>query len=114
MTRREDPHDRLKRDLAALKLTRLAETYQEVLDEAARKNTPFLEVLRLLIAEEVTHRSQRALQRRIQQARLPVRKTLADYDFTWPTKIPKQKVLRLFDCQFVEQRECAVLPFRDF
>jgi DNA replication protein DnaC len=109
MARREDPHERLKRDLATLKLGRLAETYREVLDEAARQNTPFLEVLSLLIAEEVTHRSQRALQRRIQQARLPQRKTLAEYDFSWPKKISKPKILRLFDCQFVQQHQCAVL-----
>jgi DNA replication protein DnaC len=97
------------RDLAELKLTQIAETYREVLDEAARKNTPMLEVLATLIAAEVTARRQRALQRRIQQARLPKLKTLAEYDFTFPKRIPKQKVLRLFDCEFVAQRQCGIL-----
>ncbi len=96
-------------DLAELKLTQIAETYREVLDEAARKNTSVLEVLASLIAAEVTARRQRALDRRIWQAKLPKLKILADYKFEFPKRVPKQKVLRLFDCEFVEQRHCAVL-----
>jgi DNA replication protein DnaC len=102
-------HDLLEQHLAELKLTRIAETYREVLDEAARQNTSPLEVLATLINAEVTARRERAVQRRIKQAKLPPRKTLEGYDFTFPKRIPKQKVLRLFDCQFVEQHQCAVL-----
>ncbi|HDL85798.1 MAG TPA: AAA family ATPase [Candidatus Acetothermia bacterium] len=108
MTKREDPHDKLMRDLATLKLTRIAEIYRQVLDEAARKNSSMLEVLSTLIAEEAITRIERALQRRIRQARLPKRKTLEEYDFTFPKRIPKQKILRLFDCQFIEQHLCGV------
>lgn len=104
----DDLHERLLRDLAALKLSRMAEVYREVLDEAARKNSSMLEVLGLLIGEEAAARSERALMRRMQRARLPQQKTLAAYDFTFPKRIPKQKILRLFDCQFVEQHQCGV------
>ena len=41
--------------------------------------------------------------------RLPERKTLQDYDFTFPKRIPKQAIVRLFDCDFVAQHGCAVL-----
>ena len=102
-------HEILLQDLAELKLNQIAATYREILDEAARKNSSMLEVLASLIAAEVTARRQRALDRRIRQAKLPKPKTLADYDFDFPKRIPKQKVLRLFDCEFVEQRQCAVL-----
>ena len=102
-------HEQLQQDLAELRLTQIAATYQEVLDEAARKNTSLLEVLAGLVASEVTHRQQQALQRRIQRAKLPPRKTLEDYNFDFPKRIPKQKVLRLFDCEFVAQHRCAVL-----
>ena len=106
MTDRDHPrgHELFVQHLAELKLTRIAETYREVLDEAARKNTPTLDILAALIADEVAARRERALQRRIQQAKLPPRKTLADYDFNFP----KQKVLRLFDCEFVARHECSV------
>lgn len=102
-------HELLLADLAELKLTEIAETYRDVLDEASRKNTPMLQVLAALIAGEVSARRQRAVQRRIRQAKLPPRKTLEDYDFTFPKRIPKQKILRLFDCEFVSQHRCAVL-----
>lgn len=109
MTKRDNLHEQLLRDLAALKLSRIAEIYREVFDEAARKNSPMLDVLSTLIAEEAVVRSERALQRRIRQARLPKRKTLEKFDFTFPKRIAKQKILRLFDCQFVEQHLCGVL-----
>jgi DNA replication protein DnaC len=108
MTKREDEHQKLLQELAALKLTRIAEIYREVLDEAARKNSSPLEVLRTLIAEEAIARRERALTRRIRLARLPQRKDLESYDFNFPRRIPKQKILRLFDCQFVEQHFCGV------
>jgi len=102
-------HELLLQDLAELRLLEIAATYREVLDEAARNNSSMLDVLASLIASEISVRRQRALQRRIRQAKLPPRKTLEDYDFSFPKRIPKQKVLRLFDCEFVAQHHCAVL-----
>jgi DNA replication protein DnaC len=107
--KRDDLHDRLLRDLQALKLSRIAEIYREILDDAARKNSSMLEVLSTLVAEEAILRSQRALERRMRAARLPKQKTLAEYDFTFPKRIPKQRIVRLFDCQFIEQHLCGVL-----
>ena len=103
-TRRE----KLLADLAELKLHRIAAIYQEVLDEAAREGSSMLDVLVVLIGEEVAVRRQGALQRRLLRARLPKRKTLQEYDFDFPKRIPKQAVLRLFDCDFVAQHGCAV------
>jgi DNA replication protein DnaC len=101
-------HEKLLKDLADLKLHRIAEIYQEVLDEAARKQSSMLEVLEALVAEEAAVRQNRALVNRIKHAHLPPRKTLESYDFTWPKRIPKQSILRLFDCDFVVQHACAV------
>ena len=110
MARRDDNlQARLDRDLAELKLLEIAKSYREVLDEAARKGTSVLEVLAILIGLELAAREQRALQRRLREARLPKQKTLADYDFKFPKRIPKAVILRLFDCDFIEQRGCAVL-----
>ena len=110
MARRDDNlQARLDRDLAELKLLEIAKSYREVLDEAARKGTSVLEVLTLLIGLEQAAREQRALQRRLREARLPKQKTLAEYDFKFPKRIPKAAIVRLFDCDFIEQRGCAVL-----
>jgi DNA replication protein DnaC len=110
MARRDDNlHARLDRDLAALKLPQIARSYREVLDEAARKGSSMLEVLAILIGMEQAAREQRALERRLRQARLPKQKTLAEYDFLFPKRIPKAAILRLFDCDFIQRHGCAVL-----
>jgi DNA replication protein DnaC len=101
-------HEKLLADLAELKLHRIAELYQEVLNEAARKGSSMFDVLAALIGEEVAVRRQGALERRLRRAQLPKRKTLAEYDFSFPKRIPKQTVLRLFDCDFIAQHGCAV------
>jgi DNA replication protein DnaC len=110
MARRDDNlQARLERDLAELKLPEIARAYREVLDEAARKGSSMLEVLTTLFGLEQAARQQRALQRRLREARLPKLKTLADYDFSFPKKIPKAAILRLFDCDFIGRHGCAVL-----
>ena len=110
MARRDDSlPSRLDRDLAELKLLEIARAYREVLDEAARKGSSMLEVLGVLIGLEAASRQQRALQRRLAAARLPKRKTLEEYDFTFPKRVPKAAIVRLFDCDFIPRYGCAVL-----
>jgi len=100
---------RLERDLAELKLVEIAKCYREVLDEAARKGSSMLEVLATLIGIEQATRQQRALERRLREARLPKQKTLAEYQFDFPKRVPKAAILRLFDCDFIPRHGCAVL-----
>jgi DNA replication protein DnaC len=100
---------RLERDLADLRLLEIARGYREVLDEAARKGSSMLEVLATLVGMEQTVRQQRALERRLRQARLPKQKALTDYDFDFPKRIPKAGIVRLFDCEFIPRHGCAVL-----
>jgi DNA replication protein DnaC len=110
MARRDDNlQARLDRDLAELKLPEIASSYREVLDEAARKGTSMLEVLATLFGLELAAREQRALQRRLREARLPKQKTVAEYNFNFPKRVPKAVILRLFDCDFIDRHECAVL-----
>jgi DNA replication protein DnaC len=110
MARRDDDiQARLDRDLKELKLLEISRAYREVLDEAARKGSSMLEVLATLIGMEQAERQQRALLRRLREARLPKHKSVTEYDFTFPKRIPKATILRLFDCDFIERYECAVL-----
>jgi len=110
MARRDDNvQARLERDLAELKLPEIARNYRDVLDQAARNGTSMLEVLATLIGMEQTARQQRALERRLREARLPKQKTLAEYDFNFPKRIAKAAIVRLFDCDFIPRHGCAVL-----
>lgn len=102
-------HEDLRRDLEYLRLNSIIESYEEVLDQAATEGWSFLATLARLIAGEATARSERSLQRRIKQARLPKPKTLGEYDFDFPKRIARQKILRVFDCDFVEKYGNVVL-----
>src|SRR5437016_7257421 len=106
---RADQPTQLDRDLADLKLLEIARCYREVLDDAARKGSSMLQVLATLVGMEQTVRQQRALERRLRQARLPKQKTLAEYDFNFPKRAPKAAIVRLFDCEFIPRYGCAVL-----
>jgi DNA replication protein DnaC len=109
MPRPEPSRSQLDRDLADLKLLEIAKCYRDVLDDAARKGSSMVEVLATLVGLEHTVRAQRALERRLRQARLPKCKTLAEYEFNFPKRIPKTAIVRLFDCDFIPRHGCAVL-----
>ena len=96
-------HQELKRDLEYLRLKCMAEVYEETLNLGAAEDWSFLKTFAHIVSSEVADRSERALQRRIKQARLPKLKTLEEYDFDFPSRIAKQKVIRVFDCDFVNQ-----------
>ncbi len=104
----KDPAKRLEENLAFLGLTRIAETYRDVLGQAARDNLSHLAFLDAVIAEEAAARYERAVLRRVRHARFPVVKTLDAFQWTYPTKIDRNRVLSLFDFDFVEKRRNAL------
>jgi len=100
--------EQLHHDLLALGLTSVAEFLGEILDEAANKGWSLLQTVAHIIGHEAAARAERALKRRLKRARLPKIKTLEDYDFAFPKKIAKQRILRLFDCDFIPTHGNAV------
>jgi DNA replication protein DnaC len=71
----------------------IARGYRELIGEAARRGSSALEVLATLVGIEAAGRQQRALQRRLAQARVPKRKTLEEYDFNFPKQVPKASIM---------------------
>ena len=58
-----------------------------------------------LINAKAQLRHDRSVERRLRLARFPVRKSLEQFDWTWPRKINRLQVQNLFRLQFIEQ--CA-------
>lgn len=104
----KDPAKRLEENLAFLGLTRIAETYRDVLALAAKDNLSHLAFLDAVIAEEAAARYERAVLRRVRHARFPVVKTLDAFNWSHPTKIDRNRVLSLFDFEFVKKRRNAL------
>jgi len=106
---KKDLNEQLLRDLETLRLSRIAEIYREVIDQAAQEGWSLLQVLAHLVGSEAAQRAERALESRIKRARLPKLKTLEEYDFDFPKRIAKQKIFRVFDCDFIEKHGNVVL-----
>ena len=100
--------ERLRENLEELGLLTIVKMFPEYSRQAAQAEIGYLEYLDHLVAQEAASRHERMVKYRIAAARLPFRKTLADYDFSFPTRANKQKVLDLFDLTFVERKANAI------
>jgi DNA replication protein DnaC len=96
---------------AQLKYLKLAYTvrhHPELTAEAAKRRWSHAEFLRHVIEAETLERQQRALQRRIQSARFPVRKTLDQFHWDWPRQINESQIRHLFELRFIQEHTNAI------
>jgi DNA replication protein DnaC len=103
----EPPH--LVADLKTLCLTSLAKEWVRFVQTARTKRQPHQDFLADAAAFEVTQRRERRIQRRLQEARFPVLKTLDGFDFQAPHGLDRDEVLELFTCDFIDQAANVVL-----
>lgn len=96
--------DRIYESLSRLRLPRMAETLEQML-EAAEKNTKsYLSFLDELLQEEVSQKEQRRVETALKISGLPFRKTIEEFDFTFQPKLDRQKIMSLFDLTFIRQK----------
>jgi DNA replication protein DnaC len=103
----EPPH--LANDLKELKLSAVSAHWQRVALEATRARQSGPEYLAELTHLEVTSRRERRVQRHLQDAHLPMMKTLDSFDFGAQRTLDRDAVLELFTCDFVARQENVVL-----
>ena len=96
--------DPLLTDLFYLKLSYFRECHPSLAQEAVEKHWGPLDFLSRLVEGEVLRRKDHATQRRIQAARFPVRKTLEQFNWTWPRKINRAQVQNLFRLTFPKDK----------
>ena len=103
----EPPH--LASDLKELKLPAVSAHWQRVALESTRARQSGPEYLAELTHLEVTARRERRVQRLLQDAHLPMTKTLDSFDFDSQKTLDRDAVLELFTCDFVARKENVVL-----
>ena len=94
--------DKLHEHLNYLKLYAMLDHYESLANEIIEKHRSPVDYLSQLIEHEVHRRQDRAFQRRIKAARIPIIKTLENFQWDWPTKIDRLKIQNLFRLNFVE------------
>lgn len=103
-----NPRQTLEEKLKALFLSNAAERHGALAKHAVKHNFSYEKFLEQLIDEELEAKDQRAIARRIHEAKFPTITTLDQYDFSHPKKVDKKLVLELFDLKFIEKREWVI------
>ncbi len=99
----------LEAHLKELRLPSVLRDYAKTAADAAKEGLDFEGYLLRVLAAEVTDRDSRTFAKRIRLARLPSRKTLADFDFKALPDLEPLAVHRLAQCEFVTKAENVLL-----
>jgi DNA replication protein DnaC len=85
------------------------ETLQLRQKQAVDDELPYEEFLYRLLNDELERREGKQLQSRLRRASFEHNKTMEDFDFSFNPEIPKNKVIDLATCNFVEKKRNAIL-----
>lgn len=92
-------------ELNYLKLNFIAENLEQLVKEKKGSQIDFLEAI---IHAEVIEKQQKATERRIKLARIPVVKSLDKFNFAHPQSIEPEKIRMLFRLSFIAKKENVI------
>jgi len=99
----------LDEQLAKLYLTAIRQQYRPLAQRAGQANWSFETYLAQLVDLETQRRTRNRRRRRIKEAKFPLLKELADFDFSLIPQLNKQRVLSLAEGAYLEQAEPVVM-----
>lgn len=95
--------------LRQLRLPTFTKLYPQFAADAARSNHDTVRFLLALAEQEVTQRQLNMLQQRLKNARFPVIKELADFDFSCLPMLNKAQILDLTRGEYIQQKQGLIL-----
>ena len=95
--------------LRALGLSATADGLDDLIALATKKRWSPIELFEQVAAIEDKDRAQRGLERRLKRSRLEQFKPMADFDWSWPTKIDRPLVESVVRLDFLEEPRNVVL-----
>ena len=95
--------------LRQLRLPTFAKLYPQFATDAARNNHDAVRFLLALTEQEVNQRQLNMLQQRLKNARFPVIKELADFDFSCLPMLNKAQILDLARGEYIQQKQGLIL-----
>lgn len=97
-------------DFATLRIPILADEFDQAVRRAEQEGQSHLQFLRLLIGQQAQQRRERAIQRRIHEARFKEVRLLADFDWQFNAKaIDRVQIEALATGEFVRRKENLIL-----
>jgi DNA replication protein DnaC len=94
-----------------LKLHSIAEKVQAMADQAATDGSSYLQFISALLEAELTHRRSRELERRIKEARLPLKYDLDLFDCSQVQGMPPAKLAQLKELTWLDQGNNSTCRF---
>ena len=94
---------RLRAQLAAMNMKYVEENFESLGQKAALEQISPIDYLAQLIDGESARRDIGRIKRRITAAKMPVLKTLDQFDWSWPTSINQQQIRHLFRLGFLKE-----------
>jgi DNA replication protein DnaC len=95
--------------LKAVRLTHLEKELPVLLEEARIHSLTYDAFLRRVLLTEIEARKQQAQDKRLRAARLPVRKSLEDFDFSFQPGIASRQLWELAELSFIETSTNVIL-----
>jgi DNA replication protein DnaC len=99
---------RLGEHLPQLKLFRVQERLETLLQEASAQELTYADFLDRLLTEEVTAKEEKDVPMRTVMARFPYRKTLESFDFGFQPSLDRKKLQALATGRFIEHGDNVV------
>lgn len=88
-----------------LRLPGLRQQFRTLVREATDQEMDYSQFLKVCLEQELHDRHQKKQQTLLRQAKFPSIKTVADFDFTKAPQLPKAKILKLAEAEFVKHKE---------
>ena len=104
----EIAYERIKESLEALKLRYTLETLDNYLERAIKDEVNIVDVLDHIFTQEALDKRRRACEKQVQMSGFPMKKTLADFDFSFQPSIDRKQIDELATMRFVENGENIV------
>jgi len=102
-------YSRLHSNLSALKLNTLDSILDSYMESTLSGEKSFTEMLDYLIEQEMKARTTSAIESRMRLSKVPVKKSLDDFDFSFQPSIDRNVVSELRTLRFIHNAENLVL-----
>ena len=99
----------IDRALRELRLSGIADTLSTRLMQAQSTQEPFLETFASMLQDELDRRRSRLTERRFKHSRLDERLSLADFDWRFNPKLPRQACFELHTLKFISEGANAMI-----
>jgi DNA replication protein DnaC len=99
----------IERALGQLRLSGVRDTLETRVLQAQGSQQPFLETFALILQDELDRRQSRLIERRYKLSGLEEKLTLAEFDWAFNPKVPRQACFQLHTLKFIAAGDNALI-----